>query len=118
MKKLLLLSLLSLMSARTIGMQSPYAFTPKDKRINPEAEQYLLDSYTLAQAEAQMQPIITHEFYKEKPDKWSARKQFRNLLNAYYRELSQNDVNRLMNAFSERWNLENARSAAQKSSLS
>jgi hypothetical protein len=112
MKNLLLLSLLSLISSSAFAMETPYSFTPKKNRQNPEQERYLRNIYFFAEAESEIHPIIAQELQKLNPDKWEARRQLNAVIKKYFRDLTQNEKNELMNAFSERWRHESDRMVA------
>ncbi len=106
MKKLLLLSLVSLISAPAIGMDSPYAFTPKHRRQNPVQEGQLRDIYFFAQAESEIQSIVTKELCVPNPNKFNALEKVNKLIKSYYNDLCQKDKDALEDAFLEHWRRE------------
>lgn len=110
MKKLLL-SLLSI--AGGIHAMEPNPYNPKAQK-DSKAIQFLRNTYSFAQAEAEIHPIIANELLKLNPDKWEARRQLNTVIKRYYNDFSQKEKNELMNAFSERWSHEFNRMLPEK----
>lgn len=111
MKKLLLLSLLSIANG-IYAMEHPYTCKPKQE--DTKAVQFLRNAYAFAQAESEIHPIIEKELSKNSPDKWAARRQLNTLITRYYNDFRQSEKNELMNAFSARWAQEYNRVFAQQ----
>lgn len=103
MKKLLLLSLLSIASGTyAMEISSPISKDMQKNNTN-KAIDFLRKAYSFAQVESEIHPIIARELQKLNPDKWTARRQLNQTIKQYFNNLSQSEKNELMNAFSEHW---------------
>lgn len=103
MKKLLLLSLLSIAGGMNAMERSSHISKDVQKNNTDNAIQFLRNTYSFAQAESEILPIIARELQKLNPDKWTARRNLNHIIKEYYNDFSQSEKNELMNAFSERW---------------